>query len=665
MKLLPKVALASPKDALEYREDLTRYQSGEWDNSQWTGFRVRYGIYGQRQAEKHMVRIKVPGGLLPVSWLPVIASGMKAFGGDFAHLTTRQDIQLYDVSLSATADLLDHLHGQGVATRESGGNTVRNITACPLAGQCADELVDAGQVAQSLAGLWLRSPIAQRMPRKFKIAVSGCGKDCAGGWFHDLAFVAQKKDGENGFRILGGGGLGARPMPGVELFDFVTEQDLPAVIEAVLRVHQHRSDRANKAASRFKFTLRRLNAEEIKNEVAREFEVARQLPQRPLPPIAWRKSDGARLEDRPVLKIRPQNGQLSSAQLLGLYDLAKANGLEQLRLTIGQELVIEGLSAEQLASARLWLKGFNLPEADGRDLVGCLGTSTCPVGVGNAAGLIAELDEIEGTEGVTIRASGCHNACAQHHVADIGLHGLTRVVGGKPVPHYQFHLGGDLTKPDGLALEGPAVPARQVPAALRRLLDGLAATRQEGESVRAWAERLGEGKIGRLIGEASITQADHIDWGDDKPFAGPAGGKADCAAPVVNNDHLADLAKDALERMDRAQLAGLWQLALREGERAISLAAQRQLERDHRPGQKENAIPVIERLRSAFHYRPAFLDALERIETTRQIALVTGKADDHRQAIADWLEEVESASPEMAEKSNVGFVDLEKKVAGL
>lgn len=658
---LPAEPLARTDDALEFAAGLACRKDGSWSDGQWTGFRVRYGVYGQRQSGKHMVRIKVPGGIVAADWLPAIAKAMRDFTDGPAHLSTRQDIQLYGVDLDETLPLLEHLYRHGVTTREAGGNGIRNVTACAQAGFCPAEKIDSGRLAQKLAGLWLRAPLAQRMPRKFKIAVSGCEKDCAGGWFHDLAFVPAYKNGANGFRVLGGGGLGARPMPGIELFDFVVEEDLPAVIEAVLRVHQHRSDRANKSVSRFKFTIRRLNAKEIQEEVKREFAVARQLPQRPLSASEWKPGEGEKpaviagprkvATDFYAVVARPVNGQLAAEQFDGLHEITQTFGLDGIRITATQEVVLLGVSQGSLKQAQAWLARLGLPEvkeeAPRADVMGCLGTSTCPIGIVNAWGLSRELAEVTGTENLKIRVSGCHNACAQHHVADIGFHGLTRIVNDRPVPHYQIHLGGDMARPDGLALEGPTIPARNVPDVLERLANVYHSGRLSNETVREWAERLGEAGVAELVRADAIVldQQSFVDWGETEPFKGPATGKSDCSAPQVSNDHLADLAKDALERMDRALLAGLWELALHEGERAIRHSALRRLEMDSQPAARSLTLPVIDGLRTALRYRPELLDGLEQLESARHIALVTGKAYDYRDSIADWLEAVETVKP--------------------
>ena len=171
--------LARLSDFDEYRDALACYQSGEWDEDRWTAFRLRFGVYGQLQPDVQMIRIKIPGGVLPLAWTRVIAEANRRWARGDAHITTRQDFQIYFVKLEDSPDLLEHLYSNGVTTREACGNTLRNMTSCQLAGVCPREHVDAGIVAQQLARSWIRHPLVQHMPRKFKTTVSGCATDCA------------------------------------------------------------------------------------------------------------------------------------------------------------------------------------------------------------------------------------------------------------------------------------------------------------------------------------------------------------------------------------------------------------------------------------------------------------------------------------------------------
>jgi sulfite reductase (NADPH) hemoprotein beta-component len=223
---------------------------GDWDEDKWTGFRTRFGVYGQKQPGVQMLRIKIPGGVLSREWLTTLAEFNRRFCQGDVHITTRQDIQTYFVPLERTAEALDFLYTRGMTTREACGNTFRNITACALSGNCPREHVDAGKVAQQLATTWIRHPLVQNMPRKVKAAVSGCATDCAGVGFHDLGLVAIEKDGEKGFRVFVGGGLGSQPQPATEVLTFVTEEQLPTVMETLARLHQRYSDRVNRNQAR-------------------------------------------------------------------------------------------------------------------------------------------------------------------------------------------------------------------------------------------------------------------------------------------------------------------------------------------------------------------------------------------------------------------------------
>ncbi len=198
-------------DLDEYRVGLSHRLAGDWDDDKWTGFRTRFGVYGQKQPGVQMMRIKIPGGLVPLPWLWVLAQFNRKFCQGDAHITTRQDFQTYFVPLEKTAEALEFLYSKGMTTREACGNTLRNINACALAGNCPREHVDAGEVASRLARSWIRHPLVQHMPRKVKISVSGCATDCGVSAIHDLSFIATEKDGKKGFIVYAGGGLGGQP----------------------------------------------------------------------------------------------------------------------------------------------------------------------------------------------------------------------------------------------------------------------------------------------------------------------------------------------------------------------------------------------------------------------------------------------------------------------
>ncbi|HYD29753.1 MAG TPA: nitrite/sulfite reductase, partial [Azospirillaceae bacterium] len=363
MPALPSPLSAEPLVRLEdldlYRAGLEQHRAGAWDDERWTAFRVRFGIYGQRQPGVQMVRIKIPGGIVPVAWLRVLAHANRTFAQGDAHVTTRQDLQIYHVPLERTPDLLESLHRGGITTREACGNTVRNVNGCALAGFCPHERVDASRVAQGLALAWLRSPLTQNMPRKVKVAVSGCTADCGATSIHDLGLIAVEQDGKPGFRVLAGGGLGSNPRPAVVLAEFVEESCLPAVMEALLRLHQRYSDRLNRNAARLKFVAHRFGADTFRALFEEELQRLKPLPQRPWSPLSWRQpAEGAppRLpvgvvaqhDGRRAVVITPTLGNVSSDQLDQLADIADRFAIAEARFTREQNIVLVGVASQSV-----------------------------------------------------------------------------------------------------------------------------------------------------------------------------------------------------------------------------------------------------------------------------------------------------------------------------
>lgn len=644
-RLLPAEPLARHSDLDLYRQGLARHLSGEWDAERFTAFRVRFGVYGQRQPGVQMVRIKIPGGLLPASWLRPLAAVNRQFAKGDAHITTRQDIQIYHVPLEHTAEALALLYGAGLTTREACGNTVRNITACALSGICPREHVDAGETAERLALSWLRAPLAQHMPRKVKMAVSGCATDCGAATIHDLAFIAQP----GGFRVLAGGGLGSQPRAAVTVFDRVAEKDLPVVVEALLRLHQRYSDRVNRNASRVKFLVKRFGTDRFVALLREEFETIRGLPQRPWQPLDWRSPAEAARPQRPIGSLRQPNGRIalipdlplgivSSDQLEALADIAEAEGIARLRTTRDQTIVLPDILPERAAAvvARLAEIGLRVPEAKDAvaDVISCPGTTTCRIGITSSQTLAAELLPLAGD--LRLRVSGCQNSCGLHHIGDIGLHGIAKKIDGRSAPHYQLHLGG--SSGEAIGLSGPVVPARRAPQAVALLRDGYAASRHDGETLRGWAERLGRGGLSELLAPLEDGDSDglFVDWGEAGDFQPPATGGGDCAAPFARDLVLADLADDALIRADRGFAAGRLPQALEALHEAADQAARRLLLMH---GQATDRTAPLASL-AALGLPAAAGQALDGLRTARALAEGSGRPEDYREATATWLDAV-------------------------
>lgn len=628
--------LVSLSDLDEYRVGLAHRLSGDWDEEKWTGFRTRFGVYGQKQPGVQMLRIKIPGGILPLDWLTTLAEFNRRFCQGDVHITTRQDIQTYHVPLERSAEALEFLYRHGMTTREACGNTFRNISACALSGHCPREHVDAGAVAGQLATSWIRQPLVQNMPRKVKVAVSGCATDCAGVTFHDLGFVATERDGCPGFRVFAGGGLGSQPRPAALVLDFVTEDQLPAVMETLARLHQRYSDRVNRNAARIKFVVKRFGADKFRALFQAEFDSLLALPQRPWQALAWRQPGEAAVERTPMgvvaqhdgrfaLVANPELGNLSSDQLDALADLAASAGVARIRVTRDQNLVIPDVSVADRARvvAGLAQLGIEVPSsaADSTDLVSCPGTTTCRIGITNAPGLarsiLAEAIDDPTLRGISVRISGCQNSCGQHHIGDFGLHGVAKKIDGKPAPHYQIHLGGEArlgAAAEMAGLPGPIVPAGLAPTALRLLRHGYAAGKRPAETVRHWADRLGRDGLALLLAPLGATDNDRpfIDWGDHERFKGAPTLRGECAAPFASDDLLANLADDALIRLDRWLALGNSAAARDAASQALALAARRLL---HQVGlvtsDDESADTILARLAEVSTVSPAAFVALQ------------------------------------------------------
>ncbi len=516
------------------------------------------------------------------------------------------------------------------------------------------------------------------MPRKVKISVSGCATDCGGSAIHDLAFVADARDGRRGFDVYAGGGLGGAPRPAIRVLDLVPETDLPVVVEALARLHQRYSDRRLRNASRVKFLVKRFGEEKFRALFIEEFERVRGLPQRPWQTPAWREPGEAVVDRTPVGVVAqhdgrsaviasPPLGSLSSEALERIAELAESVGIGEVRTTRDQNLVIPGVAASDVARVVAELKALGLAVPDRADdipyVISCPGTTTCRIGITNSQNFAAQvLREAEGdapAAGISVRVSGCQNSCGLHHVGDFGLHGMAKKIDGRVAPHYQLHLGGDARRGGGIGLSGPIVPARLAPQALKLLREAYAPARAAGESVRIWAERLGKDGIGAVLSPLEGADADgvFVDWGEAADFAGAPQTKGECAAPMVSDAHFADLADDALIGADRALAAGRWPDALAAFEEATAQAARRILLRqDPAAENMETVTLVIERALSILS-NAELRGILESVMAERAVALGSGRIESYREAVAYWIDSVRAALEKPAEAAPTS-VDL-------
>src|SRR5205809_2658871 len=264
------------EELVKLEAGVRQYLAGEIEEDVFRVFRLNQGIYGQRQGgHNQMVRVKVPHGSLVPEQLEMLGYLADEYSRGWAHLTTRQNVQMHFVQLEQTPELLRLLASVDLTTREACGDTVRNVAGCHLAGACPFEVLDISPWAQATTDWFLRSPLAQRLPRKFKINFSGCATDCGQAMFNDVGVIAVNRprpDGtlEHGFRVFVAGGLGANPHPAQALEEFTPKEELLATAEAILRTFDHYGNRDNKLRARMKWLVDTMGMEELRERILKE-----------------------------------------------------------------------------------------------------------------------------------------------------------------------------------------------------------------------------------------------------------------------------------------------------------------------------------------------------------------------------------------------------------
>ncbi len=572
-----------------------------------------------------MQRIKLPTGKMSVRQLVVLAELAEEVSDGILHVTTRQDIQLHYVHLEDTPDMMRRLGAVGLTTREACGNSVRNVTQCPYAGTCGGEPFDTTPHAFALTWFLMGHEDTFDFGRKVKIAFSGC-RDGACGLvgFHDLGAIAlmREVDGvaKRGFELWVGGGLGAVPQPAKLLEEWVPEEELLPVSQAVARVFGRLGEKDNRSRARIKFLIKKLGIEEFQRLVREERKLLRpdprwtahlgelsrydETPVRPAAPLPSASEPELARFIRNNVKAQRQEGYCSvKVQLpLGDFTADQARGLARLvaplvgdamRLTVDQSVVLRFVSGADIAALYRGLVALGLGEAGAdtiTDITSCPGTDTCKLGISSSRGLSRELRrqltvlsdaELGAAKDLHVKCSGCFNSCGQHHVADIGLLGVSRNVGGRRVPHFQLVVGGELRGNGfnhGLAIG--AVPSKRAPELVRRLAQRFASERQGQESFRVFVERIGKKEIRKLVDELSpvpsyeVEPGFYSDWGDPREYTIGDMGVGECAGEVVGS---VEMALAAAEReVFEAQLLldqSDWPGAVRQAIAGMSTAA--------------------------------------------------------------------------------------------
>ena len=564
-----------------FRTKAQQVIAGTVTEDEFRGFRLRYGIYGQRQAGVQMVRTKIPSGMVTARQLEQLAEIADEFGGGKGHLTTRQNIQYHFVALARVSDLMHKLADVGLTTREACFNTVRNVTACPLAGLTHDEAFDVRPYAQKVAFAFLRKQLTDNLPRKFKIAFDGCTHDCMASAINDVGLHALIRDGKRGFRMTVGGGLGPMPAEAQLLDEFIPEERLVSRCEAVIRVFSKYGNRQNKFKARLKFVVRERGWAWVRDEIEKAYadilanggiDTPEMVPEgfggyqsHPQPlgqgallPIVSTNATGHSEYDRwhrtnvrsqrqagyAMVTIRVDQGNLTGDQMRSVARIAADAGDGLIRVLIDQNLLLGFIPLGHLkrvykALGELGLNGAGANEIE--DVTTCPGAYSCNLGLTKSMNLGAALQQTVRAyddllvRQLSIKISGCPNSCAQHWIADFGFYGNARKVDGKEIPYYQMLLGGGYDR-DGVMRFGLAVqsiPARLAPVAVERILDHYIVHRAGGESFREYVMRhkieFFREAISDLAKPIELAPEIYQDWGDDQAFSLKLG-RGECAA---------------------------------------------------------------------------------------------------------------------------------------
>jgi sulfite reductase beta subunit-like hemoprotein len=567
----------------DFDTESTRYLQGDVDETTFIKFRLKQGVYGQRQAAVQMVRVKLPLGGVTPDQLDAFAAGIEKYVPlRKGHITTRQNIQMHHVPLPDAAKLIRELGDAGLSSREGCGNTMRNVTGDPRAGVIEGEEFDITPYAGAYVRYFVRHPTTQAMPRKVKTAFASTVGDNAITKIHDMAFRPKLRDGVRGVEILVGGGTSIMPRLAPTLYDFVEldNGDYLKVTEACMRIFDRQDFlRVNRARARIKVLVdkigidafREMVEEELQGEWVneRDFSLDRILFEHdeeahaPAERDSYASANGdlrefehfvstnvapQRQAGFSTVEVKVRRGDLTPDQLRGLGQVMRDYCGGYARTTVHQNLVLRWVRDEALYEVWRRLDELGLGDAgvdEITDVVSCPGTDSCKLGITSSMGLNQALHERlvsmrlddELTRRIHIKMSGCPNGCSQHHIANIGFYGASIKVGEHTIPAYIPHLGGRYEGGDvrlGQRLKA-RLPAKRVPEAVERWIRYYEAERHDGEEFNDFVDRVGVPEFESRVKDLTMpvdfnleNMAFFIDWSKNAPFE-VIRGEGECA----------------------------------------------------------------------------------------------------------------------------------------
>jgi len=567
----------------DFDTESTRFLKGALQEDDFIKFRLKQGVYGQRQPDVQMIRVKLPmGGVTPDqldSFADVIDKYVPLRKG---HITTRQNIQMHHIPLPDVAKLMREIAEVGLSSREGCGNTMRNVTGDPRAGVLDGELFDITPYAGAYVRYFVRHPTTQAMPRKVKTAFTATDEDNAITRIHDMAFVPRVRDGVRGVEIRVGGGTSIMPRLAPTLYEFVEldNGDYLKVTEACMRIFDRQDFlRVNRARARIKVLVDKVGIDEFRTMVEEELEgdwVAErdfsleqilfehdEQANAPSPRETYATPNGdsrefnhfvqsnvmaQRQEGFSTVEVNVRRGDLTPEELHGLAAIMREYTGGYARTTVQQNLVLRWVRDE--AIYELWQRLGELGLGDAgageiTDVVSCPGTDSCKLGITSSMGLNAAVQERlvqmeisdELTRRIHVKMSGCPNGCSQHHIANIGFYGASFKVGEHTVPAYIPHVGGAFEGGDarfGHRLKA-RLPAKRVPEAVERWVRFYESERTDGEEFNTFVERVGTQEFEAQVKDLTMPMEfslenmnQFVDWSRNAPFEVQRG-EGECA----------------------------------------------------------------------------------------------------------------------------------------
>jgi sulfite reductase (ferredoxin) len=609
-----------------FETEIALKKQGKIDDKVFAETRLRRGAYGQRydNGRRHdgvvertlqypdlestkgpgtlwdapgMLRIKLPFGGMNAARLETMADLAEEYSDGIAHVTTRQDFQLHYIHIEDGPALMLRLAAVGLTTREACGNSVRNVTACPLAGVCRTQTFDVTPYADALMKFLLGHPDTMEFGRKFKPAFSGCAHEACGlVKMHDGGYVAkvQEIDGvqRRGFEVVIGGGLGAVPHQAKVLYDFLPVEEMLPVAQAVSKVYGRLGEKKNRQHARIKFLIKKLGIDEFKRLVeeervklaydprwtsliqdaekfdesaARPTGTVQLSPRLPEGYRAWHETNvyKQRQPGYNVVTVNLPLGDITATQLRKLADISRKYMKETVRTTVEQNIVLRWVSDDDLIAVYEDLKTAKLAAPGAGtvvDIVSCPGTDTCKLGISASRGLAGVLrkNQLErydlmdpAVRNLKIKVSGCFNSCGQHHISDLGFYGVSRNKDGYTVPHFQVILGGQWSENGGsYGLAIAAVPSKNIPKLVDRITERYVAEKFADESFQQYAQRIGKAALREMAQDLTIIPSHaedpsfYTDWGDAREYTIGDMGIGECAGEVVSPAEFALTASD-------------------------------------------------------------------------------------------------------------------------